>query len=77
MFWTATLDPETELANCSHGNLRLVDGPTVREGRVEICLNNAWGTVCSQLFDNLDATVVCAQMDFEREGKPIISQGSS
>lgn len=40
----------------------------MREGRVEICMNNAWGTICSWLFDDEDAAVVCSQMNFEREG---------
>ena len=31
-------------------------------GRVELCLNNAWGTVCNYLFDDLDVDVVCSQL---------------
>ena len=61
-------DPETKFEECTHGSMRLEDGPNVREGRAEICLNNAWGTVCSQLFDDDDAAVVCSQIGFERDG---------
>ena len=42
---------------------------TENEGRVEICLNNAWGTVCNYLFDNLEADVVCRQLGIAEGGK--------
>ena len=29
------------------------------EGRVEVCINQAWGTVCNQRFDEDDAGTVC------------------
>ena len=45
-----------------------------REGRVEICINNAWGTVCDTLFGREDATVVCRQLEgFQSEGESCIS----
>ena len=41
-----------------------------REGRVEICINNAWGTVCDTLFGRQDAAVVCEQLEgFQRDGE--------
>ena len=44
-----------------------------REGRVEICINNAWGTVCDTLFGREDAAVVCEQLEgFQREGESCI-----
>ena len=45
-----------------------------REGRVEICINNAWGTVCDTLFGREDATVVCGQLEgFQSEGESCIN----
>ena len=62
------------MGNCQTGDIRLQDGPNVREGRVEVCINNAWGTVCNNLFGVDDAIVTCAQMNFSSEGKICISQ---
>ena len=39
------------------------------EGRVEICINNAWGTVCENAFDQDDADVICRQLGVIHNGK--------
>ena len=39
-----------------------MDGHNYNEGRVEICLDNEWGTVCDQMWDVNDASVVCRQL---------------
>ena len=54
---------------CDQGDIRLVDGSTALEGRVEICLRNGWSTVCFQSWDALDAKVVCRQLGFSTIGK--------
>ena len=54
--------PSTEFGNCSTGEVRLVNGTNILEGRVEICINNAWGTVCHNKFSSSDADVVCRSL---------------
>ena len=41
-----------------------------REGTMQICINNAWGAVCSDdTFDTRDAEVFCEKLPgFQREG---------
>ena len=62
------LDQQTPVGNCVTGDVRLQDGPNVREGRLEVCINNAWGTVCNVQFGVREAAVVCTQMNFSDEG---------
>ena len=56
------------IVGCSEGDVRLAGSNSFTEGRVEICLNNEWGTVCDQSWDSIDAGVVCRQLGYSANG---------
>ena len=57
------------LAVCSNAEIRLAGGPSNLAGRLEICFNNQWGTVCAgNTWTESDAKVVCRQLGHSTTG---------
>ena len=56
------------IASCENGTVRLRGGGS-NFGRVEVCVNNIWGTICSDFWEYKDASVVCGQLGHSHYGK--------
>ena len=53
---------------CSNGNVRLMNG-TASSGRVEVCYNNSYGSVCDDQWGVINAGVVCRQLGYSFSSK--------
>ena len=61
-------DTDVTYANCTHGDIRLAGSSIVTKGRVELCFNGVWGTICGDGWDIIDANVVCDQLGYYPSG---------
>ena len=53
--------------NAQVADVRLVNNESPTEGRVEVCLNGEWGTVCDDGWGTAEAEVVCRQLNLTTE----------
>ena len=54
--------------DCADGDVRLAGG-NITAGRIELCFNATWGTVCDDLWGVEAAKVVCRQLGLSATSK--------
>ena len=59
-------------ANCESGSIRLVDGATNAEGRLEVCLGSVWSSVNGRGWTNTESRVACTQLGYTDIGKCVL-----
>ena len=57
-------------ADCTRNQIRLVGAKDENktEGRLELCDNELWGTVCSENVDRATGIVVCRELGYNTTG---------
>ena len=56
--------------DCTDGDIQIIPYNSYNKqmGRIEVCVNGSWGTVCSDFFDDNDAKVACRQLGYSYLG---------
>ena len=52
------------IEKCQHGEVHLAGSSYHTIGRVDVCINGTWGTICSTSFTDNDASVVCSDLGY-------------
>ena len=60
--------PIESTSYCEEGSVHLVNGSSAEAGRLEVCSNNIWGSVCGDGFSATDAYVICRQIGLGQSG---------
>ena len=62
------------ILDCSDGEIRIIPPVSNHKliGRVEICVNGSWGTICNDFFDDNDAKVICKQLGYSSLGNEYV-----
>ena len=72
MLWHYQLN-SYNLESCTEGTVRLSGSSKTFLGRVEICLDLTWTTICDEHWDFKDAQVVCRELGYSPYGITVTS----
>ena len=66
---TQAVQRDAKITDCTVGDARLVNGPSANKGRLEVCINHSWATVCGSNFGFRESVVVCRQLGYQTYGE--------
>ena len=52
----------------TNGEVRLLEGNSPLEGRVEVCKDSNWNGICDAGWNDADARIICRQLGFSDVG---------
>ena len=55
-----------------NGDVKLSGSSDPLRGRIEICMNEMWGTICDDFWDVNDTAVICQQLGFSAIGDHLV-----
>ena len=58
-----------DYSGCREGYIRLAGGSNRLQGRVEVCHDEVWGTVCNTRWGTAEASVACRQLGHSDSGQ--------
>ena len=67
---------DVDPGNCEEGAVRLLDGIIDQEGRVEVCHDGVWGSICDEGWDKTDAHIICQQLGYAETGDFIMTHNN-
>ena len=70
-----SIDPAPN-KTCNDGDIRLSNGATDNEGRVEICFNEVWGSICDDSWDRREVSVVCRELGYTDDVNNLVVLGA-
>ena len=69
MHVTYLTDPVIPSSNCVEHDIRLHPRGSQSEGYVQVCVNGAWGGICSGGISSGASHLMCAQLGYQPRGK--------
>ena len=72
MYTVFSIGNSIQPVNCTTGDIRLVGGEQESEGRLEVCINQVWGTVCGRYWSSQDSSIACRQLGHQALGTCIV-----
>ena len=62
---------------CEDGDVRLDTSDAIVGGRLDVCYDGIWGSVCNEMWTDIDAQVACNQLGLPSTGGNVFLNNNS